>query len=131
MAIDVLGKSKCALQGKATQSHPQAVIERPVEVPTSMQECGENVELSMDVLHVNRVPFPATISKHIHCVTINPLDDMKTPTLESAIKRPFRTCGIRGFDTTVTHEDIQFKAIRDRNSLGAKQEHVPEIERMI
>ena len=137
VALEMLGKSEHALQGKTTRTQPEAVTEQLVDVPTTIMDYYRNVELSIDVMHMNQVPFLVSVSKHIHYATVEALDDMKIPTLESGIKRVISTYRIRGFNIVLIHVDIQFKAIKDRKSLGisvnvvSKEEHVPEIERLI
>ena len=57
--------------------------------------------------------------------------------MEDTIDKVIRSYAVRGFYVKVLHVDIQFKAIRDRERVGAisnvvsRAEHVPEIERFI
>ena len=57
-----------------------------MELPSSILEYYRDVELSVDVMHVNRLPFLVSISKKIHYSTVDALDNMKTVTMESALK---------------------------------------------
>ena len=90
--------------------------------------------LSVDVLHVNQIPFLVSVSKNIHYGTIKALDSMKIPIMEDEIKCVNRMYEVRGFHVKYILVDIQFKAIKDRGQLTAcvnvvaKGEHVPEIE---
>ena len=139
MAIDALGKSGYAIQGKTTrtQSEEVDVADAVTEVPPSIMNHYKDVELSADVLFVNKVPFLATISKHIHYGTIESLPNLKVTTLEDALDRAMRGYSTRGFHIKTINVDMQFKAIDDRNSLPvrinvcSRDEHVPEIERFI
>ena len=96
-------------------------------------EYYKNVELSIDVLHVNRIPFLATLSKNIHYSTMDALDTMKIPTMEHVIDTVLQSYAVRGFHVHAIHVDIQFKAISDRANLPvltnvvSRGEHVPEI----
>ena len=111
--------------------------EQVVELPSSILEYYRDVELSVDVMHVNRLPFLVSISKNIHYSTVDALDNIKTVTMETALKRLLRCYNVWGFRVAFIHVDIQFKSISDRNELGptvnvvSRGEHVPEIERMI
>lgn len=95
------------------------------------------VSLSVDVMHVNQVPFLISISEHIHYGTIKSLDSMKIPILEDEIKRIIQLYSVHGFHIKYKLVDIQFKAIKDRGLLEAivnvvgKGEHAPMIERFI
>jgi hypothetical protein len=137
LAADMLGKSEYAVRGKTTRTQPEAVTELVQEVPMTIMEYYKDVELSIDVMHVNKVPFLVTISKNIHYGTVNALDDLKIPTLERTISAVFKAYTVRGFNVTNVHVDIQFKAIRDRKIIAAninvvsRGEHVPSIERFI
>ena len=55
MALEMLGRSKYALQGKTARHQPDAVNaeEQVVDLPPTIMEYYKNVELSIDILHVN------------------------------------------------------------------------------
>ena len=88
MTREQLGQSEYALQGKKVRVQPDAVHgdECRVELPPLLFDYYKDVELSVDVLHVNSVPFLGSVSKHIHYVTTNALVNMKIPTMETMIK---------------------------------------------
>jgi hypothetical protein len=137
MAYDMLGKSKYGIQGKTVRGQPDQVITESMPVPTTVLDYYKDVELSIDVMHVNKVPFLVSISEHIHFGTITALDSMKIPVLEDDIKKIIRLYSVRGFHIKYILVDIQFKAIKDRGLLDAivnvvgKGEHAPMIERFI
>ena len=88
-------------------------------------------------MHVNRILFLVSVSKHIHYGTAQALESMKIPKMEMVIKSIISSYKVRGFHVAILHVDIQFKAIRDRKLLGdvttnvvSRGEHVPEIERL-
>ena len=139
LSWDMLGTSEHISAGKTTKTQPPAINadEQLVELPPSIAQYYRDVEISVDVLHVNRLPFLASISKNIHYSTIDALDNMRIPTMESTIRQLMRSYSVRGFNVVAIHVDIQFKSISDRNVLGptvnvvSRGEHVPEIERFI
>ena len=139
MTVEALGKSGYAVSGKTTSTRPDEVDARTAltELPPTILNHYKNVELSVDILFVNRIPFLATISKYIHYGTIQALQNMKIPTIEDGIESVLRTYGNRGFHVKTIHVDLQFKALKDRNKLSlrtnvcSREEHVPEIERYI
>lgn len=79
---------------------------------------NKDVELSVDMLHINNIIFLGSISKNIHYVTINTLENMKIPTMESVIERIIHSYAVQGFHIALIHVDIQFKAIKDRKKIG-------------
>ena len=119
LAKKILGTSKRAIAGKTTRTRPDVVDEvmQAAELPPTIMEYYKNVELSIDVLHVNRVPFLATLSKNIHYSTMDALDNMKIPTIEHVIDTVLRSYAVQGFHVRAIHVDIQFKAILDRANL--------------
>ena len=139
MALEYLGKSRYAVAGKTTRTHPDEVVpnEALVELPPTILNYYKDVVLSIDILFVNRVPFLATISRNIHYGTIAALPNMKIETLEREIESVMRGYSTRGFHVKTILVDLQFKAIKDRNNLSvltnvcSRDEHIPEIERFI
>ena len=137
LSLEMLGKSKYAVAGKTTRTQPEAVSDRIIEVPKAVMDYYKDVELSADVLHVNKVPFLATLSKHIHYTTVSALDNLQITTLEKTMKSVIRSYTVRGFNVVLVHVDIQFKAMKDRGLLGigvnvvSREEHVPDIECLI
>ena len=119
MTTDMLGQSDVAVQGKTTRTQPDAVVAQDnlVELPPSIIQYYGKVELAVDVMHVNRIPFLTSLSRKIHYGTVNALADMKIPTMEVCIEKIIRAYSVRGFHVTVIHVDIQFKAIKDRKIL--------------
>ena len=83
----MLGESKYSLQGKRTARTPDAVDghQQIVPVPDTVREFYSNVELYVDVIFVNNVPFLSTLSKHIHFGTVDALDNLTAPVLENQI----------------------------------------------
>jgi hypothetical protein len=137
MALEMLGKSRYSVQGKTVRHQPDAVDTESIPVPTKILDYYNSVTLSIDVMHVNKVPFLISISEHIHYGTIKALDSMKIPVLEQEIERIIKLYAVRGFHVKFILVDIQFKSIKDRGNITAivnvvgKGEHVPAIERFI
>ena len=137
MAYDMLGRSKYGVEGKNVRRQPDAVTTESMPVPTTILDYYTDVSISVDVMHVNQVPFLISVSEHIHYGTINGLNSMKIPVLEDEIKRIIRLYSVRGFNVKHILVDIQFKAIKDRGLIDAivnvvaKGEHAPAIERFI
>ena len=87
-----------------------------IEVPPTILDYYKEVEISFDVMHVNRIPFLVSVSKHIHYGTAQALESMKIPKM--VIKSIISSYKMRGFHIDILHVHFQFKAIRDRKLLG-------------
>jgi hypothetical protein len=137
MALEMLGKSRYSVQGKTVRHQPDAIDTESVSVPTKILNYYTSVTLSVDVMHVNKVPLLVSISEHIHYGTVKALDLMKVPVLEQEIERIIKLYAVRGFHVKFILFDIQFKSIKDRNMLSVtvnvvgRGEHVPAIERFV
>ena len=138
LTLDMLGKSQYSYQGKRVRRQPLAVTMNLVPVPPTILNYYKDIELSADVMHVNKIPILVGISKGIHYGSVRALQSMTIPVMETDIKAMMNTYSSRGFCIKVLHVDIQFKAIKDRNNLigvrvnvVSRGEHVPEIERFI
>ena len=107
MTLDMLGRSDTAVQGKTTRTQPDDVDDKViVNLPSTIIEYYGKVELSIDVLHLNIIPFLTSISKNIHYGTINALHNTKIPTMVDCIDKILWSYGIRGFHITAIHVDI-------------------------
>ena len=85
LTAKMLGPSKYSLQGKRTARTPDAIdgYRQVVPAPDTVREFYSNVELCVDVMFVNDVPFLSSLSKHIHFGTIDALDNLSAPVLEN------------------------------------------------
>jgi len=77
-----------------------------VELPPTIKTHYGNVQLVVDVLHVNEVLFLISISNHIHYGSANAIDNMKANTLELGLQNLVRYYAIRGFNVVVIMVDI-------------------------
>ena len=106
-----------------------------VEVPRTIKQFYSNVELSVDVMHMNDVPFLTSISEYIHYGTGRAIDNMICITLEAELKNIVQSYAVRGFRVTVIIVDTQFKALKDRNVVRGvfnvvfRGEYVSKVER--
>ena len=75
MTLNMLGRSKYALQAKRTCPTPAAIIaeEQMISIPDLLMNYYENVKILANIMHVNRIPFLVSMSKHIHCGSSNAL----------------------------------------------------------
>ena len=92
------------------------------------------MELDADVMFLSDVLFLTSISEHTHYGTICPVDNLTCPLLESELKKVIRSYAVRRFRCVIISVNPQFKALKDRNLVGApfnvrcKEEHIHNIE---
>jgi hypothetical protein len=108
------------------------------DVPKHIMERHPDVTLCIDLMCINKLPFLATISRHIKFGTIEAAKSRHHKVLLPALKNAKRLCALRGFRVRHCHVDNQFEGMRhELLELGmqlnvvAEAEHVPEIERHV
>jgi len=137
IAEQVYGKDIGSLKGKTVRSKPLPVIKDYVTIPKELVIKHENIELAMDIMFVNNIPFLTTISKHIMYRTAQPLPNKTATAYRSAIDVVFRLYNHAGFKISVIKADQEFRPIFDSikddlditMNYAMAQEHVPEAER--
>ena len=137
IAENVYGPSIAALKGKTTRRTPNPVINDYIEVPQELVAKHKEVELSIDTLYVNGMPFLATISKDIKFRTCQWLEHKTMKVYRSVLQNVFRFYTEAGFRVATIHSDNEFAPLKGplKDLLGiqlnvaAADEHVPEAER--
>ena len=68
MAIDMLGRSLYLAKGKTTRTQPDTIDPKQqiVEVLPHVMKYYSNVEVSVDIIHFNDIPFLMSISYNIY-----------------------------------------------------------------
>jgi hypothetical protein len=98
-----------------------------------------DVTLCIDIMFVNRIPFFMSISRKIHFITAEVLDNQKQATLIKALRRIHGIHRKRGFRINLILGDSEFECtrgaiatdLRSELNICGEEEHVPEIERCI
>ena len=109
-----------------------------MDVPPAVLDSNKDITLSADILFVNRIPFYATISRHIKFTTVEAIPSRKLPQLIKSTQSVLDLYSQRGFKFTTTLMDGEFVPMRRElaamgvhPNFATANEHVPEIERQI
>ena len=70
----IFGRDVHTLKGKTVRKQPGPVVSDYVEIPKEIKQMNQNVELSADIMFVNGLPLPVTISRRIMFTTVEYLD---------------------------------------------------------
>jgi len=85
IAEAIYGKDVSSLQGKSTRRKPEVVRSDLIEIPKQLIERNQNIELCIDVMHVNKIPFLVSISKNIMFRTASALANLKSESYYQAL----------------------------------------------
>ncbi|MEL7196301.1 MAG: reverse transcriptase domain-containing protein [Bacteroidota bacterium] len=137
-AEHIWGQDLGTLKGKTTRRKAVPVDGEIVKVsPTILQKYGQ-VTLGIDIMHVNRMAFLITISRHIKFGTVEFLSKADDVNILAGIKQVLHWYSKRGFSVDLIRADGRFESLRAeltalKTSLNivSEDEHVPEIERYI
>jgi len=138
-AKDILGPNLGSLKGKNTRKRPErATIYSLDNLPNELLAEHRNVTLLIDIMYINEIPFMMTTSWAIHFGTAEMIENETKATIIISLQQIIDTYHGSGFKIKHILGDRQFECIRshmerqgiDLNITG-RDEHVPEIERLI
>ena len=138
-AEKIFGKDVSSLKGKSTRPRPTTVIDNYVDIPREIMENNANLELCMDIMFINEIPFLTTIDRQIKFRSLVPMESRSSVESFKRIDMILRHYNTAGFTIQKIYCDGEFRSMMDKVSdeLGIEMnyakpdEHVLEIERSI
>ena len=137
-AEQIFGPNLGSLKGKTVRSTPKKVEFAEIDLPKDIKELYSDVEISGDVMFINKIPFFISISHKIKFGTAEALKNRKAETILKAIQHIHRIYKRRGLRTTRFNLDGEFASLKDELlslditlNITANDEHVPVAERFI
>ena len=109
-----------------------------VTIPEHTKEKMKKIELAVDMMFVNKIPFLISIGKKVEFATNENVADWKAYTLLKVLriiksvhtnKNIFITTLCMDYEFEVLHKDFQYEGLALNNT--AADENVPQIERQI
>ena len=73
-AEKIFGKDISTLKGKSTRPKPTTVVDDYVDIPAEIMENNGNIELCMDIMFINELPFLTTIDRQVKFRSLVPMD---------------------------------------------------------
>ena len=73
-AEKIFGKDISSLKDKSTRPRPTTVIDNYVDIPREIMENNANLELCMDIMFINELPFLTTIDRQIKFGSLVPME---------------------------------------------------------
>ena len=85
-AHTIFGPDIVSLRGKTVRKKTEAVMSDYVEIPKQIKYKVRTIELSVDVMFVNKTPFVIPLGKNIKFTTIENVADWKAATLLKSLR---------------------------------------------
>ena len=133
----IYGPALPLLQGKTTAKSTR-FHSPPAVLPSPILNFHQNIELFIDFLYVNKIPFLHTKSKNINFLTIQHHGSRKIKGVTTGLTETLQIYRKRGFNITTIHADNEFnkhaiiEAVRPTTmQIYARNEHVGVAERSI
>ena len=151
-AEDIFDPNVYALKGKTTNRMVDHVVAPITRIPKEILKEYENITLCIDVMFINGIKFPLTVSRNIDFVTAQYVPSKKYSGYIKPIEMVCNMYAKRGFAVTAIHPNPGFKHLEtflDKNggrigyiapngntvqptiNVTAENEHVEEAERKI
>ena len=132
----IFGPDLGAVKGKTTRKKPMPMVSDQIDLPTELVS-RTDLELSMDIMYVNEMPFLTSITHQLQYRTAQFLPTRTFKDLYTALDDILRMYNSNGFVITKIYCDGEFSEFMDpvRDQLdvemeyAAPQAHVPRAER--
>ena len=134
-ALKVYGPDLGALCGQTTQDKPVGTRSDYVSVPDEIQERFKELDVSVDIMFVNKIPFLVTLARGVKCIIGARLASRKKLVLATQLEQIRRYYLIRGFQVRAAQIDHEFECLRNLVNFAIKtvrrEQHVRDIKRLI
>jgi hypothetical protein len=105
------GPDVASLKGKSTRSRPIPVINDIIEIPKELIAAQNEVDLCIDTLFINSLPFLATVSKNMKYRTCYYVKSIQMSDYRSAIDQVIKIYSDAGFTIKCIHTDNEYEPL--------------------
>ena len=130
----VFGPDITSLKGKSVRRKPASGVINYVAIPREILESCKKLDVSTDIMLINKLPFLVSISRRLKFTTIEYLSSMNEIALVTSINKIVRYYRSRGLHVGTMFVDPEFNSLEEKlvsttlNTTGAR-DHVPGVER--
>ena len=132
----VFGPDITSLKEKSVRRKPASVVTDFVEIPREIFESRKELEVSTEIVLINKLLLLVSISQQLKFTTIEYLSIKKKILLVISINKIVSYYRSYGLHVVTIFLDLEFKSLEEKvvsttlNTTGAR-DHVPEVERQI
>ena len=134
VADDIYGANLGSLKGKTVHRPNPHVVSGVDPVPSEVLERHQSLDLAIDIMFVNKIPFFITMTRGLRFGTVEALPNRQIPTIVASLQTVIKMYRHRGFSIRTILSDPEFEVLRPSFptlNCCAAGEHVPDIERYI
>ena len=130
----IFGPDITSFKGKSVKRKPDIVVMDYVEIPREIFESRKELEVSTDIMFINKLPFLVSIRRQLNFTTIEYLSSKSEIALVTSINKIVSYYKSHGLNVGKMLVDPEFHSFEEEvvstnlNKTGAR-EHVPEVER--
>ena len=115
---------------------PASVVTDYVDIPKEILESRKELEVSTDIIFINKLPFLVSISRRLKFTTIEYLSSKNKKALVTPINKIVSYYRSHGLHVVIMFVDPEFKSLEEKlvsTNLNTTEacDHVPEVERPI
>ena len=124
------------MKGKSARRCPEAVVSDYVDIPKDIMRMDTGLEVSVDIMFVNKLDFLISVSRRLKFTTIEYISNSPEKELARPVNKIIDVYKQRGFLIHNMYMDPDLNCLdklivgMDINTTAAR-DHVPEIERQI
>ena len=130
----VFGTDITSLKGKSVRRKPASIVTDYVDIPREILKSRKELEVSTDIMFINKLPFLVSTSQRLKFTTIEYLSSKNNIALVNSINKIVSYYRSHGLHVVTMFVDPEFKSLEEKvvsttlNTTGAHA-HVPEVER--
>ncbi len=137
IAEKIYGPDVSTLKGRSTRSKPKPIVDDTIEVPPEILDNNQRLELCMDIMFINKMPFMTAIDRSLRYRSCVPLDSRTHRDCYKGLDKIIRPYNDAGFEIETIYCDGEFRAMMDavKDEMGVSMDycspnnHVSEAER--
>ena len=107
----IFGPDVATLKGKSTRQKPRKVVDKEIEIPDEFVSKERNIELSIDIIFINKETLIMTIDRSIMFKACVPLPSQEDDDVYAGLDEVLHHYNKAGYTITKIHADGEFESL--------------------